>query len=131
MISEVVNALFITYVGTEYLLETDNSSTNKRLTQLLQSQAFRVVLGIVILLNVIDRVTGAAEVINDLLQGFLHLPKVVFAAMVFEAFVAHYNAPRFLAELTNPTLPRLLELDRWARIELRKRFNCPSTTSSP
>lgn len=31
---------------------------------------------------------------------------LIFAAMIFEAFVAHYNAPRFLAELQNPTMTR-------------------------
>eukprot|EP00934_Nitzschia_sp_Nitz4_P005942 Nitzschia sp. Nitz4//scaffold16_size188269//49272//50926//NITZ4_001782-RA/size188269-augustus-gene-0.75-mRNA-1//1//CDS//3329538490//5932//frame0 len=31
---------------------------------------------------------------------------LVFAAMVFEAFVAHYNAPRFYNELHNANMPR-------------------------
>ena len=31
---------------------------------------------------------------------------LVFAAMAFEAFVAHYNAPRFLAELQNASMTR-------------------------
>jgi amino acid permease len=31
---------------------------------------------------------------------------LVFITMVYEAFVAHYNAPRFLAELKHPTLSR-------------------------
>jgi amino acid permease len=31
---------------------------------------------------------------------------LVFCSMVFEAFVAHYNAPRFMAELKQPTMKR-------------------------
>lgn len=31
---------------------------------------------------------------------------LVFAAMIFEAFVCHYNAPRFLNELQDPTMTR-------------------------
>jgi amino acid permease len=31
---------------------------------------------------------------------------LVFCAMVFQAFVAHYNAPRFMAELKQPTMER-------------------------
>lgn len=82
MISEVVNALFITYVGTEYLLE-NNGVTTQRFSQVFQSKAFAIVLATVVVLNIIDRVTGAAEAINELLQGFLHLPKALFAALTY------------------------------------------------
>ena len=102
MISEVVNALFITYVGTEYLLENNGVTSNKRWTQILQSKAFVTVLATVILLNIIDRVTGAAEIINELLQGFLHLPKVVFAAIVY-VVALYFDCKRVAKVLTLKT----------------------------
>ena len=79
MISEVLNALFITYVGTEYLL--DGVSTQKRLTK--RKSTFAILAFIVVFVNFIDRVTGAADVVNEALKGFLHTPRVVFAAVVY------------------------------------------------
>jgi hypothetical protein len=37
----------------------------------------------VLLINFLDRVTGAKEVANDALQGFLHLPRIFFAATAY------------------------------------------------
>lgn len=82
MLSEVVNALFFTYIGTEYLLDC-NSVSPKRVTQLFRTKAFTLVVFLVICINVIDRVTGAADVLNNLLQGFLHLPRIVLAALAY------------------------------------------------
>ena len=87
MISEVVNSLFITYIGTEYLIEnssdSNKSSGRGRLTRFLRSKLFYSVVVAVVVLNIVDRVTGAAAVINNLLQGFFHLPKVFFAATIY------------------------------------------------
>jgi hypothetical protein len=77
MISEVVNALFITYVGSEYLLAESSGFARRK------KKGLAYLLVAVASLNVFDRVTGAAGFLNKLLNGFLHLPKVGFAALVY------------------------------------------------
>ena len=83
MISEVANALFLTYLGTEYMLESHDIASSSRSTTLLKSTALKVLTLSVILLNVFDRITGAADILNNLLQGFLHAPRVLFAATAY------------------------------------------------
>lgn len=102
MISEVVNALFITYVGTEYLLENNGISSNNRVAKLVRSHGFAIVVGSVVCINVIDRVTGAADVINNVLQGFMHLPKVAFAALAYNVAL-YYDCKRAQPVLTVKT----------------------------
>ena len=79
MISEVVNALFITYVGTEYLLSENNEFPKGK------KSGFVILFVAVVVLNLFDRVTGAAIFVNNLLNGFLHVPKVAFAALIYVA----------------------------------------------
>ncbi|CAB9498035.1 expressed unknown protein [Seminavis robusta] len=96
MISEVVNALLLTYFGTEYLL-AEAGNLPKRKTQ-----AFFYLVASVIFVNIFDRVTGAAEVINSLLQGFLHLPKVLFAAFAY-VVALYFDCKKLQAALTVKT----------------------------
>lgn len=77
MISEVVNALCITYVATEYTLASDSRSWWKSRANLVCAAV------IVVLINILDRVTGAAEFANELFQGLLHAPKVVLCALAY------------------------------------------------
>jgi len=35
------------------------------------------------LINLLDRISGAMDVANDLLQGFFHLPRAIFAAAAY------------------------------------------------
>jgi hypothetical protein len=83
MISEVLNTLFLTYLATEYLIANDagvrRPNWQKRLFRLHNLYAFLVVA----LLNLLDRLTGAATFANSLLQGFFHLPKILFAAICY------------------------------------------------
>jgi hypothetical protein len=82
MISEVVNALFLTYVASEYLVAEDNVQSRQKNRRALPHST--IVVGIfVVLVNILDRVTGALFLINDLLEGFLHLPRVLFAAVAY------------------------------------------------
>ena len=82
MISEVVNALFLTYVATEYLIANESSFDRAKQSRLLKSQAC-VVLAFVGGLNVVDRVTGAHAIINKMIGGFLHLPKILFVSWAY------------------------------------------------
>jgi hypothetical protein len=82
MISEVSNALLLTYFATEYLLVTNNSPNGKD-TSLLLSRRNIVTVLVVALVNILDRLSGLAPFANELLQGFLHLPRILFAAAAY------------------------------------------------
>lgn len=86
MISEVVNALLLTYAASEYLVsEQCNSTSSSSRTffgVLLRPSILQMIL-VVLVVNVLDRVTGAMNVVNGLLDGFLHLPRVCFAAVAY------------------------------------------------
>lgn len=108
MISEVINALFLTYLASEYLVaNSDNDDNNninrkgKRLriyTTLNLKSACVVAVGVLVV-NVLDRVTGANDFANNLLQGFLHLPRVLFAATAY--VVALYIDVRYQHRLSH------------------------------
>lgn len=96
MISEVVNALFITYVATEYTVSSSSSSsppsdgntTNSScfgLLRLLTQQQRRIALLAiaVVVVNVLDQVTGAGTIAHQVVDKFLHVPKVIFAAILY------------------------------------------------
>lgn len=97
----------LSYVGTEYLLEDNGVTSKNRSSKILQSKSFHTVLAIVVLLNVIDRVTGAAEALNGMLQGFLHLPKVLFAAIIYQAAL-YWDCKRVSPVLTVGTFMPLV-----------------------
>ena len=81
MLSEVANALFLTYLASEYLVAEDYSSSHRSSRIPILSV---VAMGVVVLIiNLLDRVTGAMEIANEVLQGFLHLPRVLFAATAY------------------------------------------------
>ena len=92
MISEVVNSLFVTYFASEFLVaETSCSdrrrheswfdSTSRFIKQRISSLSFGVCA--VLLVNLLDHVSGIKEKANLLLQGFFHLPKIIFAAVAY------------------------------------------------
>jgi len=98
MISEVVNALFLTILATEYLLQSSDvssgrgrgddsddsssrffrTSSNKKALSL-----FACAFAVVVIVNVVDRISGATHFVSELLDGFLHLPKVAFVAFAY------------------------------------------------
>jgi hypothetical protein len=113
MISEIVNALMITYFATEFgsTSTSDNNYTNnsyqgsgyylRRSTTgsngskdwtirdfWTSNRKHKLIFVIVVIINVFDQITGAAAAINWALQGFLHIPKVIFAAVTY--FLAIY-----------------------------------------
>jgi hypothetical protein len=49
----------------------------------VKSKLNQVVLFATILINVFDRVTGAYALFQELIDEFLHLPKVIFAAVLY------------------------------------------------
>jgi len=105
MISEVVNALFVTYIASEYIIADDNATCEQQQRKTALQQVQRLLLPLLLLstINVLDRVTGATEILNNLLQTFLHLPRILFASLSF--LVALYLDVRHLRHRRNPTLP--------------------------
>jgi hypothetical protein len=96
MISEVANALFITYVGTEYLLSESSGVVRRK------KRGLATLLAAVAFLNVFDHVTGAAGLLNKLLNGFVHLPKVGFAALVY-VFALYFDCRKVAPALSAKT----------------------------
>ena len=82
MISEIANALFLTYLATEYVLVTQLDVRASWIDRLKQQRNI-VVAGGVSLLNVLDRVTGAAHSLNDALSNFLHIPKIALVLLAY------------------------------------------------
>jgi hypothetical protein len=89
MISEVSNALLLTFFATEYLIaanDHDYSSGSNKNTDWkdnLLSRRNLVVVLVVGLVNIFDRLSGLAVAANGALQGFLHLPRIGFAAAAY------------------------------------------------
>jgi hypothetical protein len=83
MISEVVNTLFLTYLASEYLIAEDLPSRQRSHHSRISIQPTIAVFLIVLLVNTLDRLTGAIDIANRLLQGFLHLPRILFAATAY------------------------------------------------
>jgi hypothetical protein len=81
MISEVVNAICITYVATEYTLASDGGRGGG--LSWWKSRAYLVGAFALAIVNILDRVTGAADFANQIFQGFLHAPKVAFCALAY------------------------------------------------
>ena len=67
MISEVLNALFLTYIATEY-----SSVTLCALPCL-----------VVVAVNLVERLSFLGAAVSNVLHQFLHIPKVLFAAISF------------------------------------------------
>jgi hypothetical protein len=92
MISEVVNALFLTYLATEYLVATNNDSNNNSNrrsdvfafwpNRLFQKHIVAAAVTVCVV-NLLDRLTGATIFANGLFHGFLHVPKIIFAAVCY------------------------------------------------
>lgn len=97
MFSEVVNAIVLTYFASEYLIadhhhqsftqqqlrydhDPSGDSDQRRRRRLLYYVTVFVTVGMV---NVLDRVSGAQQVANNLLEGLLHIPRLLFVAVTY------------------------------------------------
>jgi hypothetical protein len=75
MISEVVNALLLTYLATEYMSQEHGPLHHRRRHGILV-----MAVGIV---NVLDRVSGAAAWAQTYMYAFWHAPKILFAIFAY------------------------------------------------
>jgi len=96
MISEVVNSVFITYLATEYSSTSNQQRQSRSLggsveeedrqkQSRAQQRRVLAVSAVVASINLLDRITGVGSVAHGLVEKFLHLPKVVFAALFYVA----------------------------------------------
>jgi hypothetical protein len=84
MISEIVNAIFVTYLASEYFV---GPNTHRRSQQPAWLPLWILSLMVMILLNVLDRVSGATLWFQHFFQGLFHLPRILFAAVAYILFL--------------------------------------------
>lgn len=80
--SEVSNALLITYIATEYSIAS-SSKSGFSFQAFLTSRTNQLIVGLVVLINVVDRLVGAALLVNGIFESLLHAPKIVLAAILY------------------------------------------------
>lgn len=87
MISEVANALLLTFIATEYLIIGNNSnifpSNNDAGKRLWRSRRNQLLLLATAFINFFDRVSGLTEIAENMFQGVLHIPRILFAAIAY------------------------------------------------
>jgi len=102
MISEVLNALLLTYLATEYSVASSKSTMAWRQSggdgrtaflHILQQPRFLVPCFVVVLVNLIERASFLGNVITETLHRFLHIPKILFAAISY-IVVLYYDCKR-------------------------------------
>lgn len=84
MISEVLNALFLTYVATEYHLKSieTRSTSHGYQARVVNGRTFGAAAGTVVV-TILDRTSGASAAANKLFQGFLYAPKIFFIIIAY------------------------------------------------
>ena len=100
-LSEISNALLVTYAATEYHVKFEKSRAgNLSIQQFLRSFVLRnrlLLLGLVVL-NVLERVTGAASVLKDTFEQMLHAPKIILAALLYITSL-YYDCLQYIPDL--------------------------------
>lgn len=86
MISEIVNALFLTYLATEYLIITNPHHARGQqwtVQQLGKPHNLAAIIGVLIC-NVVERLLGFSVLfVHTVLHRFLHAPKIVLVAVFY------------------------------------------------
>jgi hypothetical protein len=86
MISEVLNAIYLTYLATEYRLLSFTTTNTSRPPSTWSILSRPSVLGAGValtIINVVDRYVGAADVLKQALERFLHVPKIILVAFLY------------------------------------------------
>mmetsp|Transcript_4218 Transcript_4218/g.5551 ORF Transcript_4218/g.5551 Transcript_4218/m.5551 type:complete len:195 (-) Transcript_4218:191-775(-) len=84
-ISEISNALLLTYLATEYLVASNRLDVRQSAdwaAQLLKPR--NVLAGLVVAaLNLVERFSGAFDRIDVFFHAFFHAPKIIFAGSLY------------------------------------------------
>ena len=85
MIAEIVNALFITYLATEYLAFSDQSKDqgDQWIGRILLKSHNVIAALCIVVWNVTERVSGFADGARNIFHGFLHAPKIILVAILY------------------------------------------------
>ena len=89
MLSEVVNALFVTYLATEIQLAADDQASTDRVQHVLQSKVTQAISTGVVIVNLAVRlhihISGSAllSAASSAVSFASHAPKVLFAAIAY------------------------------------------------
>jgi hypothetical protein len=117
MLAEVANALFLTYIATEYIVASQDAAASKRFlehqddddgngnSRNARYRRWGIVTGMVVLINVLDRVLGVTMVLanvavretHHLVYALLHIPRIVVAAAFYLAAL-FWDCRRTLAQ---------------------------------
>eukprot|EP00977_Amphora_coffeiformis_P008207 scaffold1834_cov175-Amphora_coffeaeformis.AAC.13 len=110
MISEVLNALLLTYLATEYSVASSQSTIMWRPTggeganaflRNLKHPRFLAPCVVVVVVNLVERVSFLGSAISKALHQFLHIPKILFAAISY-VVVLYYDCKRLHPSLEVP-----------------------------
>lgn len=82
MISEVINALFVTYLATEFS-GNDSSKFDVDLFPLRKRRRIGIVLVVVLTVNAIDLLTGIGAWIRAVLEALYHVPKIILVILAY------------------------------------------------
>ena len=106
MISEVLNALLLTYLATEY--STSSQSTWRRgdegaaaFLRNLKQPRFLVPSFVVAAVNLVERLSFLGSAVSEALHQCLHIPKILFAAISY-VVVLYYDCKRLHPSLEVP-----------------------------
>jgi hypothetical protein len=117
MISEVINALFVTYLATEYSGNGNSSKYDVDLLPLGKRRRVGIIFSMVLVVHAIESLTGIGAWIRAGLEALFHLPKVVF--VIFFYIIALYldclftlrqHQQRQALSFWSDFLPRVLRL---------------------
>lgn len=110
MISEVVNAIILTYFATEYKLVPQYNNNNNAQHQqqnknvitnwffgvenIITKPQNKLIIIIFIAINSFDYIIGLTSIFHVTFDGFLHIPKILFAAIIY-IIAIYYDVKRY------------------------------------
>ena len=91
MLSEVVNALFLTFLATDYLIASNQELDAQPFNRSGSYPAARILFKpqnlfaaiCVVVCNAVDRLSGLADWMQTALHKFLHAPKIIMVAFMY------------------------------------------------
>jgi hypothetical protein len=94
MISEVLNALLLTYLATEYSIASHTIAFGRDDTATRRSRHRHVLPCVVVgLFNLVERFSVLGSVVSDTLHQLFYIPKIIVAALLY-VIVLYYDCRR-------------------------------------
>lgn len=122
MISEVLNALLLTYLATEYSVashtvtigrqETTATATSPGGLRYWRQPRYILPCLVVVIVNLVERLSFLGNAISGAMHEFMHIPKILFAAACY-VVVLYYDCRRVSNQKTLRLVPFLQQVG-WA-----------------